>query len=115
MKRLFPPLAGAMLLLSLGGCITRTSYVDLYGLPAPATAAARTIEIGPDTTYVNVEGGETIRFVANGREFAWNFMVARTVHSFDLNEVAPAGMLDHTVRAYVSPDPKYWGGDGPEL
>lgn len=115
MKHLSSPLAIASLLVFLlGGCVARTSYVDLYGLPAPAAAAVRTIVVGPDTRYVNVEGGEIIRFVANGREFGWHFLVARTVNSFDLNEVAPAGVLDHPVRAYVSPDPRYYGGDAPE-
>jgi hypothetical protein len=96
----------------LVACATRTSYVDLYGDPAPVSAAQRTIVIGPDTKYVNVEGGQIVKFVAGDKEFAWNFFVARTVSMFRLNEVAPAGVLDHEVRAYVSPDPRYIGADG---
>lgn len=103
----------AIVTLLVAACATRTSYVALYGDPAPPSAAQRTIVIGPNTKHVNVEGGEVIRFVANGKEFGWNFFVARTVNSFLLNEVAPPGVLDHEVRAYVSPDPRYIGGDGP--
>ena len=102
-------IASLLLTATLPGCVTRTSYVDLYGMAAPPQAAVRTIPIAPNTNYVNVEGGEIIRFVSGDREFAWHFLVARTVRAFDLNEVAPPGILDHTVRAYVSPDPRYIG------
>ncbi|MEN3295636.1 MAG: hypothetical protein V7642_4889 [Burkholderiales bacterium] len=91
-------------------CATRTTYVDLYGDPAPASAGQRTIVIGPGTRYVNVEGGEIIRFVAGGKEFGWNFYVARGISNFRLNDVAPSGVLDHEVQAYISPDPRYIGG-----
>lgn len=107
MKRmtLVPAMFAAVFIMS--ACTPRTSYVDLYGQPAPSTGANRTIVITPATKYVNVEGGETVNFIAGDRQFAWSFNVARTVHSFDLNEVAPSGILSRTVRAYVSPDPKY--------
>jgi len=84
-----------------------TDYRYLYGDPAPASAANYTIVIQPDTRYVNVQGGDTINFIVGDRQFAWTFNVARTVWAFDLNDVAPPGLLDHTVRAYISPDPKY--------
>lgn len=84
--------------------------VSFLGDPAPLSAATKSIAIGPDTKWVNVTGGETIRFDAGGRSFAWVFNVARGVHSFDLNQVAPPGMLDHRVTAYVAPDPRYIGG-----
>lgn len=65
--------------------------------------------ITPGTRYVDVEGGEVVRFVVDGKEFAWRFNVApRSVTSFPLNAVAPPGTLDHVVQAYVAPDPRYW-------
>lgn len=94
--------------LALSACVTRTSYVDLYGQAAPSTGADYTIVITPATRYVNVEGGQTVNFIVGDKQFAWSFNVARTVHSFDLNEVAPQGLLPRAVRAYVSPDPKYF-------
>jgi hypothetical protein len=72
--------------------------------------AERTIVIDPATTYVNVEGGQVVRFVVGDKEFGWNFNFAQPLGSLDLKRVAPPGVLDHTVRAYVSPDPKYSGG-----
>ena len=109
-------LLAAIAALILSGCAARTSLTDLYGSPAPVTAAQRTIVITPATRYVNVEGGEIIRFVVGDKEFGWNFNNAMSVSSFSLNEVAPAGLLNQPVRAYVSPDPKYMGGgDGPDI
>lgn len=94
----------------LGGCITRTGYRDLYGQALDAAAPAhRVITIHPETRHVNVQGGDAVRFLVNGKTFAWQFNVARTIDSFDLQEVAPPGMLDHAVTAHVSPDPKYLG------
>ncbi|TFW00427.1 CzcE family metal-binding protein [Oxalobacteraceae bacterium OM1] len=94
---------------ALGACATRTSYTDLYGSPAPPDPRQTTIRIDPGTRYVQVEGGQTVRFLVGDQAFAWSFNVARTVHRFDLNSVAPPGLLDHTVTAMVAPDPKYIG------
>lgn len=110
MKTISNCIAIAVAATALTACATRTSYLDLYGQQAPATAAERTITIKPDTKYVNVEGGQIVRFVTGDKDFTWHFLVARTVDSFVLNEVAPPGVLDHVVRAYVSPDPRYIGG-----
>jgi hypothetical protein len=83
------------------------NYNALFGDPAPSSAGDYTIVIRPDTRYVNVQGGDTVTFVVGDKAFAWSFNVARTVHVFDLDKVAPANVLDHPVKAYVSPDPKY--------
>jgi hypothetical protein len=81
--------------------------VSLLGETAPATAANRTITIAPDTKYVNVEGGQIVRFDVGGQTFTWDFDGAETVWAFDLNRVTPPGLLDHKVTAYVSPNPLY--------
>jgi hypothetical protein len=113
MKSLLHRSAGASLALTaafLTACATPASRDPrLYGDLAPPASAQRTIVIHPDTRHVNVEGGEIVRFVAGDKEFAWNFFVAAAINSFYLNEVAPPGILDHPVRAYVTPDPKYRG------
>jgi hypothetical protein len=86
--------------------------ISFLGDPAPLGAETATIVIQPNTKWVNVTGGDTIKFVTGDKAFAWAFNVATSVKSFELNRVAPPGMLDHRVIAYVSPDPKYMGGDG---
>ena len=79
----------------------------LLGDAAPAAMSSRTIVIQPDTKYVNVTGGDTVKFSAGDKSFAWSFDVPRTVTSFDLNQVAPQGVLDHPVRVYVETNPRY--------
>jgi hypothetical protein len=103
------PLASLASLLFLSSCgsIADTAIpVRLLGDPAPASAATRTIVITPDTRYVNTEGGETVTFVANGQSFTWNFAPQGSLY-FALNEIAPAGMLDHRVMASVAAPQRY--------
>lgn len=84
--------------------------MDLLGEPAPLSAATRAIVITPTTHYVNVTGGEIVKFVVGDKAFAWNFD-SEFAPAFALNLAAPPGMLDHKVMAYVAPNPLY-SGDG---
>jgi hypothetical protein len=77
--------------------------LELFGSPAPVSLATRTIAIGPGTSYVNVTGGEVIRFDIGDKSFVWNFNGQRS--SFDLAKVAPPGLLARKVTAYVAPNP----------
>jgi hypothetical protein len=77
-------------------------FEDLCERSAGA-AITRTIVVRPDTRYVNVTGGEVIRFQVGDRSFVWSFNGTRT--SFDLARVAPPSTLDHKVTAYVAPNP----------
>lgn len=83
--------------------------IALLGDSISPTAAERTIEIFPETKWVNVVGGENIKFVVGDQSFGWAFNVASSVSSFDLQRVAPPGILDRPVIAYVETDPKYKG------
>jgi hypothetical protein len=88
--------------------IPAKNYVYLFGTPADPSAAMRTIVIRPDTKSVNVTEGDIVKFVVGDNTFAWKFDTALTVRNFELNEVAPPGMLDHPVRAYVATGPRSW-------
>lgn len=81
--------------------------VSLLGDPVAPEAATRTIVITPDTKWANVQGGEIIRFVVGNQSFGWNFDNSSNVASFDLNRVAPPGLLQRRVTVYLTPDPKY--------
>ena len=85
--------------------VAREAGLDLLGSPGAASMVTRTIAIKPDTKYVNVTGGEVIRFEVGTRSFVWNFSGQRS--SFDLARVAPPSLLDHKVTAYVAPNPMY--------
>ena len=104
--------AATALPLLLGACTAQNFAIrpDLLGDAAPVTAATRAIVIGPQTRAVNVIGGEIIRFDVGPKSFAWNFDGPVDITSFDLQTVAPPGMLDHPLMAYVQPNPLYIGG-----
>jgi hypothetical protein len=79
---------------------------ELPGDSAPAAVAAdRTITITPDTKFVNVEGGQIVKFDLGEQTFVLDFDGAEAIGSFDLNQVLPPGSLDHPVKVYVSPKP----------
>ncbi|MQR02128.1 CzcE family metal-binding protein [Glaciimonas soli] len=82
--------------------------LDLLGEAVSAPSSARTITINPDTKYVNVVGGETIKFVVGDKTFGWAFN--GPVRSFDLARVAPAGVLNRHVMAYIATNPDDLGG-----
>lgn len=76
----------------------------MLGSPATVTSAERSVTIQPDTRWVNVRQGETVRFVGGSAEFAWRFDGPRS-RPFDLQQVAPAGALGRPVTVYVAPPP----------
>jgi hypothetical protein len=79
---------------------------ELLGNPGPGGAADRTILIRPQDRYVNVEAGEAIQFKVGDQAFTWAFTFP-DYRAFDLNLVAPPGMLDRPVTVYVAPNPLY--------
>jgi len=93
-------LAAASWFISLSA--TAQNAPDLFrGGPANVAQAQRTIVIDPNTRWVNVTQGETIRFVAGGSEFAWRFD-GRGSRSFDLQQAAPAGALQRPVMVHIT-------------
>ncbi len=75
-----------------------------WGSPVPVAQAGRTIVINPDTRWVNVAQGETVRFVAGNVEFGWKFDGPGS-RSFDLAQVAPAGAVTRPLTVYVTGSP----------
>ena len=76
------------------------------GSPVPVAQAGRTIVINPETRWVNVSQGETIRFVAGSTEFNWRFD-GPDARSFDLAQVAPAGAVPGSITVYVAGIPRH--------
>lgn len=104
------PLVPAVLVTMLTACMSATAVTpraDLLGSPVPPVAATRTVNLTEGTQHVNVVAGDTIRFVNGSGEFAWSFNVSPIVQMFELNQVAPPGVLGHPVHVYVAPDPRY--------
>lgn len=99
----------SVLLSALAACsnLAPEPSLDLLGNPAVVGSGERTLVITPQTQHVRVTGGEIIDFKVGDQTFAWHFFVATTVNAFNLQRIAPPGMLDHPVIAYVKPDPRY--------
>jgi len=103
-----PALTLVALTLSAGlfACAELTIPLSQAGKPAPAEEAERTIVVDDNTKWVNVHKGETVKFMANGREFAWAFdglPEGENWASFELSRIAPPGALHRNVLVYISP------------
>lgn len=89
---------------------------EYAGAPAPTTAADYTVNLTSATKYVNVDRGDTVRFVAGGQQFAWNFNSADTTWAVSLRDIAPPGVIGRDVIVYISPFRRHFGredtGDG---
>ena len=101
MKKRSLVVAAAGLLFGIAAVAAADVPLDLLGQPAVPEQAQRTVVITPATRYVNVTEGDVVRFIANGKIFAF-FFDSRAASSFALNRVAPPGVLDHTVTVYVA-------------
>jgi hypothetical protein len=86
--------------------VAATDSTEFLGASAPSSSARQEIRIKPDTKYVNVVGGDIVKFVVGEKTFTWNFNGGRNFGSFDLNQVAPAGLLDRPLTVYIAPDPR---------
>jgi hypothetical protein len=103
-------LTPAVILTMLTACMSATAVtprIDLLGTPVPPAAATRTVALTPGVHYVNVTGGDVVRFQSGGQEFGWSFDTSPIVQVFSLNQVAPAGALGQNVLVYIAPDPRY--------
>lgn len=79
-----------------------------FGTPMHEGNADRTIVLDAATKWVNVTGGETVKFIVNGKSFSWRFDTNNLAPVFDLDQIAPAGMLSgQRIKVYVAPDPLY--------
>jgi hypothetical protein len=83
--------------------------LSFLGTAAPAgTAVDQVIVLNDGVASVNVTSGSTVKFVIGDRSFIWTFdNGAVPLFAFDLNRIAPAGLLDHQVTTYVSYNPLY--------
>jgi hypothetical protein len=79
----------------------------IYGAPATASAAQRTIDITPDTRKVLVTNGETIQFNVDGKPFTWKFDLYHQEGILDLATILPQDLQASGVKVYVAESPDY--------
>lgn len=95
--------------LAAGAAAAADQPASFLGNPAPAQAAVDQVIVVKDgTRFVNVTGGQTVRFVVGDKSFTWTFENG-TAHvvPFDLEKIAPQGVLSHRVTTYVADNPLY--------
>lgn len=97
--KLFAPAIAALTLSAASLSANALTAGDVYGEPANASYAGRTIVVTPETKFINVTHGEVVKVKVGSGEFAWDF--DGLARPFDLNKIAPEGALDHSVRVYV--------------
>jgi hypothetical protein len=75
----------------------------LLGGPAsPEDTVNKVVTIDANTRWANVNQGDTVKFVAGGKTFAWHFETPK--FAVNLAEIAPAGTIDRTIYVYVAPN-----------
>lgn len=94
-------------LLAIAGFATAVSAqaaipARLLGTPVPDSVASRVVTITPNTDSINAKWGHSIEFKDHGKSFAYEFDGPRADDArVNLERVAPAGMINHPVYAYV--------------
>ena len=107
-----PAVATAVLFSACASPTKSTDGLGRLGEPAPLSTATRQVNIAPDTSYVDVADGETVKFVVGDKSFAWKFDGSPDGYAFDLQRVAPPAFFTHVVDANVAANPMYVGGPG---
>jgi hypothetical protein len=72
----------------------------LLGTAVPAAQGQRTVVVGADTKWVNVDHDEVVRFSFGNSEFGWKFD-GPGQRPIDLQSIAPQGALAAPVTVYV--------------
>lgn len=79
---------------------TMTNGKSVYGAVAPASQAAKVVDVNKAST-LNIDCGETVNFRNGDKSFSWKFDVVghRVV---DLQAIAPAGFSSKPLKVYVA-------------
>jgi hypothetical protein len=107
--RLLLPVLTAITLAAASTAFAGVTQADVRGSAAPAQSSVDQVVVVTDATrHVNVSGGSTVRFVVGERSFTWTFQNGTAnVVPFDLQLIAPQGVLTHPVTTYVSDSAPY--------
>jgi hypothetical protein len=95
--------------IALAAALVLAAPLLVANASASGASVDRTIVIDSSTRSVHVNGGDVIRFNANGQSFDYRFNSYTQSHVYDLGKIAPAGALDRSVKVYVSADDRYTG------
>jgi hypothetical protein len=79
----------------------------IFGAPAAASAAQRTVDVTPDTKQISVTNGETVQFNVDGKSFTWHFDLYHDDGVVDLATLAPQDFKAGGVKVVVAENPLY--------
>jgi hypothetical protein len=110
--KLLLPVLFATTIAAAGLAVASPQPISFLGNAVPEQAAVDQVVVITDATrHVNVTGGSTVRFVVGERSFTWCFQNGTAhVSPFDLEVIAPKGLLNRAVTIYVSDNPLYQNG-----
>lgn len=83
-----------------------TRPVSLIGAAASEGSSTRTVVIQPDTKFVRVVSGQTVKFVSGEKSVIWHFDGPEGY--FELAQITPEGFIDHGVSGYIDSNPLYY-------
>lgn len=98
-------------LLAIAGLATAVSAqaavpARLLGTTVPDSVASHVVTITPSTDSLNAQWGHSIEFKDHGKSFAYEFDGPHADDArVNLERLAPAGMINHPVYAYVTGNP----------
>ncbi len=95
--------------IALAAALALAAPLLIANATASGLSVDRTIVIDSSTRSVNVNGGDVIRFSANGQSFDHRFNSYTHSRVYDLGKIAPAGALERSVKVYVTADDRYTG------
>ncbi|WP_296758822.1 CzcE family metal-binding protein [Thioalkalivibrio sp.] len=95
--------------IALAAALALAAPLLIANATASGLSVDRTIVIDSSTRSVHVNGGDVIRFNANGQSFDYRFNSFTQSRVYDLGKIAPPGALDRPVKVYVSADGRYTG------
>jgi hypothetical protein len=107
--KLLLPVLTAITLAAAGTAFAGVTQEQVRGAAASNQGPVdQVIVVTGATRHVNVTGGSTVRFVVGGQSFTWTFQNGTAnVLPFDLQLIAPKGLLNHAVTTYVADNPLY--------
>ncbi|WP_051156343.1 CzcE family metal-binding protein [Herbaspirillum huttiense] len=98
----------ATLLMSFAGANAIAQVADPFGVPANNAMPEREIAMNSSTKYVNVNQGEIVKFVSNGKSFTWKFDTFG-MRPFSFSKIAPQNFEGGNATVYLGTNPLYRG------
>ncbi|WP_434032992.1 CzcE family metal-binding protein [Cupriavidus sp. a3] len=86
------------------------SQAAIFGSPAPAGTATRTVAVIPGMNFVNVASGDSVTFRSEGQEATWKFAESIRGATVDLGVLLPDMPNARGVRVYIERSHLFTGG-----